>query len=300
MIISGRLKIVFALLCVTCIAAVVFLVSGKSTEYVVEYSEERTLQFSFTITNTSNQVVRDGVFRAYVPVGETAHQRVESYNATHEYKIVRDPLENSALEFTLPLLAPYQSKVITVRANLRLSPTLVKHKPVDMDRFLVAEKFVEVDHPGIQKLSNTLTAPIRNDDDQAKANLIFTWVANHLESETYQRDERGALWAFENRRGDCTEFMRLFMALARAQGIPVRGVSGYVIKQSQVVHSADFHNWAEIYLNGAWQVVDPQRKVFLDQQHDYIATNILLPSEMSLLGTSHRYNVDAPLSAVMN
>lgn len=43
--------------------------------------------------------------------------------------------------------------------------------------------------------------------------------------------------------------MYLSMALARANGIPARGIAGYVYGGNAVLHPEDNHNWAEFYLD---------------------------------------------------
>nr|WP_246864610.1 transglutaminase-like domain-containing protein [Spongiibacter thalassae] len=270
-----------------------------STKESPSYTSTRTLQFSFSITNNSNEVVQNGTFRAYAPVNHTAIQHVDAITATHSYQTVTDDLGNTVLEFVLPVLAPYQTKVITVRSNLSVSEAPIAEALDDSRVYLQSEPLVETDHPALRELSQTLVVN-GNGTDRDRARAVFEWVTTHLATEQYLPDDRGALWALQNRRGDCTEFMRLFMALVRLQGIPARGVSGYVVTGSQIVRPADFHNWVEIHLEGAWQIVDPQRHVFLTQQADYIATQIIQPVERNLLGRSHRYKVDGRLTAVMN
>ena len=61
-----------------------------------------------------------------------------------------------------------------------------------------------------------------------------------------------ALAVFEGRRGDCTEHTTLFVALARAAGVPARPVAGLLLVDGRLY----YHDWAEVYLNG-WVAVDP-------------------------------------------
>lgn len=63
--------------------------------------------------------------------------------------------------------------------------------------------------------------------------------------------------------GDASEFARLFVALARASGIPARPVTGLVYLGDDV-QAFGGHVWCEILVRGRWQEVDPalgQRKV---------------------------------------
>jgi transglutaminase-like putative cysteine protease len=68
--------------------------------------------------------------------------------------------------------------------------------------------------------------------------------------------------------------MCLFVALCRAAGIPARGVGGYVCATDCLLSPAAYHNWAQFYANGAWNMADPQAKRFL-KHPDYIAMRII-------------------------
>ncbi|MBU0898523.1 MAG: transglutaminase-like domain-containing protein [Nanoarchaeota archaeon] len=59
-------------------------------------------------------------------------------------------------------------------------------------------------------------------------------------------------WIYENGRGTCDEFATLFIAMARAVGIPARYIAGVTYTQG----GWGYHGWAEVYLDG-WVPVDP-------------------------------------------
>ena len=61
-----------------------------------------------------------------------------------------------------------------------------------------------------------------------------------------------ALMTFANRRGVCRDYAHLLVSLARAGGIPARCVSAY----APGVDPPDFHAVAELWLAGAWHLVD--------------------------------------------
>jgi transglutaminase-like putative cysteine protease len=56
----------------------------------------------------------------------------------------------------------------------------------------------------------------------------------------------------ESRRGDCNELATLYVALARAAGLPARTVSGLIYRNGRFY----YHAWAEVYLSD-WVAVDP-------------------------------------------
>ena len=54
------------------------------------------------------------------------------------------------------------------------------------------------------------------------------------------------------RRGDCNEHTLLYVALARAVGLPARSAAGLLLVDGRFY----YHAWAEVYL-GDWVAVDP-------------------------------------------
>ncbi|MBB4085204.1 transglutaminase-like domain-containing protein [Sphingomonas carotinifaciens] len=62
-----------------------------------------------------------------------------------------------------------------------------------------------------------------------------------------------ALDTFAMRAGVCRDYAHLLVALARAAAIPARCVSAY----APGVDPPDFHAVAELWLDGAWRLVDP-------------------------------------------
>ncbi|TDL84336.1 transglutaminase family protein [Palleronia sediminis] len=80
------------------------------------------------------------------------------------------------------------------------------------------------------------------------------WIAKRY---TYSPGASGpwttALDTFVQRRGICRDFAHVLISLARAKGIPARMVSGYCPE----VRPQDFHALAQVWLDGAWHLVDP-------------------------------------------
>ncbi|MHA2181062.1 MAG: transglutaminase-like domain-containing protein, partial [Promethearchaeota archaeon] len=91
-----------------------------------------------------------------------------------------------------------------------------------------SEQYYERDEPALISLSNNIVNP--NDNPIEKAKSIFKWVSDNLE---YNRhlppQEKGALWAFNNLEGDCSEYSSLMVTLLRIQNIPARKVMGFLL-----------------------------------------------------------------------
>ena len=96
------------------------------------------------------------------------------------------------------------------------------------------QKNIQSDHPAINRVAHKLQAP-----DPAKTiERVFRWVAGNVRYSGYVGKDRGALYALENKKGDCTEYANLFVALCRANGIAARPIGGYVCPQSGVLTSS--------------------------------------------------------------
>jgi len=87
----------------------------------------------------------------------------------------------------------------------------------------------------------------------ALAAKLVDWVADHLSYEPGSSNgATTALTTFANRKGVCRDYAHLLVALARVGGIPARCVSAY----APDVSPPDFHAVAELWLDGAWRLVD--------------------------------------------
>jgi len=165
-----------------------------------------------------------------------------------------------------------------------------KANPVDAElgvSDLQSEKYVESDHPAIRRAADKL----KHADAAKSIQAMFRWAADHVRYSGYADHERGALYALEEKKGDCTEYIHLFAALCRANGIPPRRIGGYICPESIVLKARDYHNRVEFYEGGTWQIADPQNNVMKRNQDDYIAMRIIRASENNPLGAFNRFRV---------
>ncbi|MFX1288831.1 MAG: transglutaminase family protein, partial [Promethearchaeota archaeon] len=83
--------------------------------------------------------------------------------------------------------------------------------------------------PDLIAASNNIVNP--SDNPLEKARKICENVSNYLVYDgNLPAQEMGASWAFDNKRGDCSEYSSLMITLLRIQGIPARKVTGYLLK----------------------------------------------------------------------
>ncbi len=131
---------------------------------------------------------------------------------------------------------------------------------LDPDRYRGSDRLVPIDHQ-IRAMAAEATQGVPS-GDQAKA--IYDYVVRLLD---YNKEGTGwgrgdVTWVCANRRGNCTDFHSLFIALARAAGIPARFVIGLPIPAIPAVTGEGgvipgYHCWAEFFDEAkGWRPVD--------------------------------------------
>ncbi len=246
---SVKLKIILFLCLVASIAA------------VSAHAATRPIHYGFTITNTGSTVAKEVHFWTYAPISQINLQ------TSAPYQLIMDDLGNQILHFTFSDIPPYAAQIITIEAGI--NPAWRDNQ--DIKRYLISEPFCEADDPGIHALARELQGPTAR---QTVEN-IYKWVSTNVKYAGYLKNPRGALYALKHKEGDCTEYMYLFVALCRANKIPARGIGGYLANRNPVLKPNAYHNWAESYIDGAWRIIDPQKKVFMPEPAHYIALHVI-------------------------
>ncbi len=125
-------------------------------------------------------------------------------------------------------------------------------------RYLEADIYIESDHPQIIAQAQQIAAGNEPGLDLLRAIVMFVrdWI------QYKPMDTQGALWAYENRTGDCAEQSFLAVALARAAGIPARACTVESLTfggkpAARGVSRFDNHVTAEFFIDGSgWIPVD--------------------------------------------
>jgi len=234
------------------------------------YPIERHVRYSFSVRNPAPVLVGAAEVLAFAPVERTSMQRAGAITASQPFELRRDVLGNQTLRFVVTL-PPFASRVISVDAVVRFAETPQAEELRTRQLFLASAPYVQVDDPAIQRVAVNLggTQPM----DIAAG--IERWVADHVREGGYVVQRRGARLALESGRGDCTERADLFVALARARGIPARTMAGFVIDHDAVLRANGYHNWAEAYVDGAWRLADPDKGVLGSSPSQYLAMRVL-------------------------
>jgi transglutaminase-like putative cysteine protease len=252
------------------------------------YPVQRRIRYSFTLQNSTGEPLQDASLTAYAPVSVTSTQRVEGLTTSFPTEVQVDASGNQILRFRIERLAPYAAKVITVEAHLALSDRPVPQAPPAplLEAYTKPERYIESDDGRIKAIAQTL----KGEGPTRTARNIFDWLRQNLRSLPFTPEDRGALQALASKSGDCTEYAYLFVALARASGIPARAMGGFVAPESGVLDPRDYHNWAEFYADGAWHLADPQRGRFEKNPSHYVAMRVISATLPNQLGSSHRYS----------
>jgi hypothetical protein len=114
---------------------------------------------------------------------------------------------------------------------------------------LASEPLVQADDPRIEAQARQIVGRERRAGPVAE--LLTHWVYRNLRKEI-TISVPSAVQVLEDRAGDCNEHTVLYVALARALGLPARTAAGVVYLRGRFY----YHAWPEVWL-GQWVAVDP-------------------------------------------
>ncbi|WP_175517935.1 transglutaminase-like domain-containing protein [Thiothrix caldifontis] len=253
------------------------LLSGKPI------SVEKSIRYKLEIKNPKNKTVEEAMIQLALPAN-VSRQQIKNLNVSTRYEQIPHDQWNQSLSLHLPTLAPYESTIIDIRVDLVMEKQPKAEPLPDPEPYLKAEKYLEFNNVQLQQVSASLKA--NNAMDIAKE--IYAWDLENIAISGFLDQERGALFTLEEKKGDCTGHMYLFGALARAKGIPARMMSGFIVESNKLLKAQDYHNWAEIYIDGAWRVVDAMNKNFMGSEDHYVAMKVTVPSKANSFAWSQR------------
>ena len=127
------------------------------------------------------------------------------------------------------------------------------YKRMDLAETLEPEPLIQSDDPRIVRHARAVTGARRDwspDPRRVAAQLTRSVYGSLEKSVTFSVPS--AVQVLESRRGDCNEHTVLYVALARALGLPARTAVGLVYLDGAFY----YHAWPEVWL-GEWVAVDP-------------------------------------------
>ncbi|MGI6684576.1 MAG: S-layer homology domain-containing protein [Bacillota bacterium] len=193
-------------------------------------------------------------------------------------KIVESSTGTRQAIFEIPVIKPGGKIIITQRYGIRnyavnfnieswqVSSDYSDEK-IDI-KYLQPETKIESDHPLIVNYARDL---VKNETNPyLKAQKLFADINLFMTYKDGPNANKGALNAIRTGEGNCEDYTNLFIAAARAVGIPARWKTGYLylpkeynappyIKEDGSLDITLMrHTWPEIYLpNVGWMVLDP-------------------------------------------
>lgn len=238
--------------------------AGNSTNSVV-YRIQKTYEIPNSSSVTAESVVVSPL-RIFDNRSGWASQQVLSENiqlSDGTYEIICTD-DNRIVRASLGTISAGASKTIVITQIVKvdyvdpgITPEMVQGSiPSDMLQYTqpIAHLW-ESDDSAIDGKAHELVDNYPN--YYHKARQIYDFVKDYLTYVEYP-EEHSALWAYTNPTGDCSEYTHLFIAIARAAGIPAKHVSGYGY-QAQYGTSLNNmgHAWAFIYLPSVeWVPID--------------------------------------------
>ncbi len=142
--------------------------------------------------------------------------------------------------------------VITLRRDTAPSTAFPVVVDASLSEYISSTPFIQSESPAIKEAARRAAGDAK--DLFTATTRLSEFVYAHIRDE-YVPAYSNALEALASARGDCTEHSILFVALARALGIPARVAVG--IAYWPPGEGFGWHAWAEVYAGGEWYAVDP-------------------------------------------
>lgn len=236
------------------------------------YTHSLTVRWCLTVVNRTDAVCRRPELKCLVPVRLTSTQLCRSVRASEPAELLTDGWGNQALICRLADLPPYGRARVAFCAQVDTSPApLLTADASTSAAFLQPSPGVESPVPEIAAAASAALSPAGGG---SPVDVLSAWVARSLRHDGYHAVDRGAAWALAHRRGDCSEFAALLVALCRVRDIPARRMLGVALPAAGgTLAAGTLHVWVETREDDRWRPVDPLRQ--LDAAHRPVAFGIL-------------------------
>jgi hypothetical protein len=180
-------------------------------------------------------------------------------------EVVNQPTGGNRVAHLSAVVPPSGSLAVTIRFKVRRA-----EESADMEKaqanipaparatfasYLGPDRLVPIDGQ-IKLVSSKVGAPDGTSYEQARA--IYEYVIANM---SYDKSGMGwgrgdAIYACNVKKGNCTDFHSLFIAIARSRRIPARFTIGFPIGAASAGKIPGYHCWAEFYAGGQWVPVD--------------------------------------------
>lgn len=229
--------------------------SGHGISAIYGTEQVFSLTIEYPLRNEHNQ---QAITQITLPP-DTPFQRLHYTQLEPKPSTIEQDVDgNWIATYTLP---PNSTKIVTANAlaQLTLAPNTIVPMPKALHTYTDAKIFWQSNSSEIQQLAQ----------QYQNASDIYTYTIETLDYTTQIIEEnlerKGALGALQDpTNAACQEFTDLFIAIARAAGIPTRRAAGYAYTQNSQLRPLSFqrdilHAWPEYYdaQKQSWISIDP-------------------------------------------
>ena len=192
---------------------------------------------------------------------KTGQQKILNANIAFSKieNFVRAPTEAGIGDRLLLRTEDHFSCRYTSRIEIERKPTDIASLPAtpihllpgEAIRYLMPSRYCPSD-----EFQAFVSSDFGNLDGGARIAALSEWIHDHFAYVPGSSNaQTTALHTFVQRKGICRDFAHLLVTLARASAIPARFTSVF----APYVNPQDFHAVAEVFLDGAWHLVDPTK-----------------------------------------
>ena len=175
--------------------------------------------------------------------------------------------------------------------NLTPSGDTVRAAHVETARYLLPDKLVPIDGQ-IAELSAGQTKGATNPLEKARKIYDYVIATMHYDHDGNGWGHGDAIYACTAKHANCTDFHSLFIAMARAAGVPARFEIGFPLPADS--HSgaiSGYHCWAEFYVDGiGWIPIDASEAWKHKEKINYFFGGLDTNRVMFSLGRDLRLN----------
>jgi transglutaminase-like putative cysteine protease len=244
------------------------LLSAKAqTQSVPEPAKVRDVDFTYHTELTGINPKAHRV-EAWIPLPrEDPFQQVSGLrlNSPAHVEEVNQPTGGNRVAHLSAKVPPSGSIPVTIRFNVRRFEESADIEKAQANipeptggvfaSYLRPDRLVPLDGQ-IRLVSAKVGDPDGSSYEQARA--IYDYVIANM---SYDKSGEGwgrgdAIYACNVKKGNCTDFHSLFIAIARSRGIAARFTIGFTLGAPSVGKIPGYHCWAEFYAGGQWVPVD--------------------------------------------
>lgn len=244
-----------------------FLSAKAQPQSAVQPAKVREVGFIYQTDLTGLNPKAHGV-EAWIPLPrEDQFQQVSGVrvDSPAQVEVINQPTGGNRIAHLSGAVPPSGAIPVTIRFKVRrveesadLAEAQAKiPEPTGgaFSAYLGPDRLVPIDGQ-IKVVSAKVGDPDGSSYEQARA--IYDYViANMIYDKSGQGWGRGdAIYACDVKKGNCTDFHSLFIAIARSRGIPARFTIGFPLGAQSAGKIPGYHCWAEFYAGGQWVPVD--------------------------------------------